>query len=98
MPVMRYLPNVVTLEQDEDKCTGCRRCVEVCPQAVFAIENKKARIIDREACMECGACFMNCEAEAITVRPGVGCAVGILKGKLRGTEPTCDCSGDSPCC
>ncbi len=96
---MRYLPNVTTLELDESKCNGCRMCLIVCPHAVFAIEDKRARIADRDACMECGACAGNCPEEAITVRAGVGCAYGIILGSLRGTEPTCDCGTDtSSCC
>ncbi len=95
---LRYLRNVTTLELDEQKCTGCRKCIEVCPQAVFALNGKKARIIDRDACMECGACAMNCSAEALTVDSGVGCASAIITGAIRGTEPTCDCSTDADCC
>lgn len=73
-------------------------CVFVCPHAVIAVEKKKVRLMDRNACMECGACAGNCPEEALTVRAGVGCAYGIIIGKLRGTEPTCDCGGDTSCC
>jgi len=98
--MLRYLEDAVTLELDPDKCNGCRMCLTVCPQSVFALENKRAVFADRGACMECGACAMNCETEALTVRSGVGCAAGILTGMLRGTEPTCDCGGpkESSCC
>ena len=34
----------------------------------------RAVLTDRGACIECGACARNCEAEAISVRAGVGCA------------------------
>ena len=98
MPGLRYLTNVVTLELDQGKCDGCRRCLEVCPHAVFVIENKRAKIVDRDACMECGACAKNCSEDAISVDSGVGCATGIIIGAIRGTEPTCDCSGDVTCC
>jgi hypothetical protein len=47
--------------------------------------------------MECGACAMNCQTGAVTVKSGVGCAAGIINGLLRGTEPTCDC-GSGGCC
>ncbi len=50
----------------------------------------KAEILDRDGCMECGACARNCPAGAIEVSSGVGCAAGIIRGALRGTEPTCD--------
>ena len=79
---------------DEARCNGCRMCVEVCPHAVFEMVEKRAVIRDRDACMECGACAMNCPEEALTVDSGVGCASAIITGAIKGTEPTCDCS----CC
>lgn len=88
---LRYLPGVATLALDVERCNGCRMCIEVCPHAVFAIEEKKARIVDRDGCMECGACALNCPEGALAVRAGVGCAEAVLAGSARGTEPTCSC-------
>ena len=93
----KYLKGVAALKLDRDKCIGCGMCGTVCPHAVFTISDNKARINDIDLCMECGACAMNCPTDAITVKSGVGCAAGIINGLLRGTEPTCDCSG-SDCC
>jgi NAD-dependent dihydropyrimidine dehydrogenase PreA subunit len=93
-----YLTDVVTLELDSDKCNGCRLCVVVCPHAVFGFEKKKAVILHKDYCMECGACAKNCKEGAITVKTGVGCAAGIINGLLRGTEPTCDFGEGSSCC
>ena len=74
-------------------------CILVCPHEVFQVANKKAFIINRDRCMECGACARNCPEGAISVKTGVGCAAGILNGILRNTEPTCDCSrSTSSCC
>ena len=87
---LRYMSGVVTLALDSDKCNGCRMCTLVCPHAVFVVGNGKAQIVDRDGCMECGACAMNCPEGAIAVTSGVGCAYAILKGKLQGTEPTCE--------
>ena len=98
MTGLRYLTNVVTLKLDVEKCTGCGLCATVCPHRVFLVENRKARIVDRDACMECGACAKNCAFDAIAVRAGVGCATAILKGMLGATESDCACSADSPCC
>jgi NAD-dependent dihydropyrimidine dehydrogenase PreA subunit len=92
---LRYLSNVGSLRLDEAKCTGCGMCATVCPHAVFVIDQKRARIADRDACMECGACAKNCAAEAISVEAGVGCAVAVIKGALAGTGPDCGCSCDS---
>jgi len=98
---MKYLSGVSTLEYDPSKCTGCTMCVTVCPHAVFEMEGKKARIIDRDLCMECGACMRNCASGALTVLAGVGCASALIKGMVTG-DASCGCSdGDdktSNCC
>ncbi len=95
---MRYLEKAVTLQFFSERCNGCGLCVKVCPHAVFRMENKRAVLTDRGACMECGACAKNCESEAIRVQAGVGCAAAVLAGMIGGGEPSCGCSGDSPTC
>jgi len=88
MPI-QYLKNVVTLEYDPDECTGCGRCQEVCPHAVFAMDGDRAVMTDKNSCMECGACSRNCASGAIKVRAGVGCAWAIARSKLFKTEAAC---------
>jgi NAD-dependent dihydropyrimidine dehydrogenase PreA subunit len=92
MNTMQYLKNTVTLKLDTSLCTGCKLCTTVCPHAVFEIVEKKAQIVDINRCMECGACALNCQYGAITVKSGVGCAAGIINGILTNKEPCCDCS------
>ncbi|MDQ7092333.1 mercury methylation ferredoxin HgcB [Desulfosporosinus sp. PR] len=96
----RYLKNVSTLTMKKDRCRGCGKCLEVCPHNVFAMSNNKSFIIHKDNCIECGACVKNCPFEALEVTPGVGCAAAIIKGWLTGTEPSCDCSGNTggSCC
>ena len=96
----RYLKNVSTLKMESDKCTGCGKCIEVCPHNVFIMSNGKSTIADKDSCIECGACVKNCPFKALEVKPGVGCASAIIKGWLTGTEPSCDCSDGSggSCC
>ena len=94
---MRYLEDVITLQLDAARCNGCGRCVAVCPHAVFELRDKRARLADRGACMECGACARNCETGAVRVRAGVGCAAGVLAGLLAGGGPTCGCDSGSGC-
>lgn len=79
---MKYLKNVVTLKLDEEKCTGCGICTEVCPHQVFKLFDGKVAIQDRDSCMECGACARNCPFSVISVAAGVGCAYAVIKGKF----------------
>lgn len=100
---LKYLTDVVTLELDREKCTGCEMCVLVCPHEVLSMERGKAHIYDRDACIECGACKINCPVSAIEVEAGVGCASGIINGAVKGTEPVCGCEDEkseerSSCC
>ena len=97
---MRYIANATTLNYRSEKCTGCGRCVEVCPHGVFVLQEKSAVVTDRDRCMECGACAMNCEFGAITVSAGVGCPSAIITGMLTGREPSCGCdtTASGGCC
>ncbi len=89
---MRYLLNGHSLTLDPALCNGCGRCEEVCPHAVFAVRNRKAAIVDRDACMECGACRMNCALNAISVSAGVGCAAAVISAMRRGDASDAACS------
>jgi len=93
MPELNYLKDVTTLKLDQEKCTGCMLCTLVCPHGVFAMQDGKAQLTDRDRCMECGACARNCAFEAISVSAGVGCASAIIYGWLTGKEASCDCGG-----
>lgn len=95
---MRYLANVTTLNYNSEKCTGCRRCAEVCPHGVFEMRDKRAVVTDRDLCMECGACALNCEFGAITVNTGVGCAAAIINSLINGGPPSCDCNSEAGNC
>jgi NAD-dependent dihydropyrimidine dehydrogenase PreA subunit len=86
---MKYLANVVTLQLDQDLCTGCGMCKVVCPHAVFSLDNGLAQIGDKDACMECGACSRNCPEEAIFVQAGVGCAQAVINSTLGKTDTDC---------
>jgi NAD-dependent dihydropyrimidine dehydrogenase PreA subunit len=96
---MRYLSNVTTLRFDRNLCDGCETCTQVCPHAVFVMEGKgkakKALARDRDACMECGACALNCKAGALIVDSGVGCAQAFINAFL-GRKGEC-CSSDKCC-
>ena len=98
---MKYLANVTSLTYAAEKCAGCGRCVEVCPQGVFEMRETRAVVTDRDRCMECGACARNCEAGAIMVNAGVGCAAALINAMITGGEPSCGCSDNASaggCC
>lgn len=104
---MTYLKEVVSLALETEKCTGCRLCVQVCPQDVLEMQGPVVVIRSRDNCIECGACQSNCAFDAIHVNAGVGCAVALIKTVFNpDAEPVCGCSTESaadgccegPCC
>jgi len=86
-----YLKDVVTLKFDEEKCTRCGMCLEVCPHGVLKMNGKHIAIRNRDACMECGACSRNCPFEAISVQAGVGCAAAVINSMLGRKDGDCCC-------
>lgn len=92
-----YLSNVVTLKLDEEKCTGCGMCLEVCPHKVLEMNRTHVRIQNRDACMECGACSRNCPFDAISVDAGVGCAAAVINSMLGRSGRECCSLNDSKC-
>ena len=98
---MTYLKQVVSLELEAEKCTGCRLCVQVCPQDVLEMRGPVVAIRSRDDCIECGACQSNCAFDAIHVNAGVGCAAALIRTVFDPTrEPVCGCGDDSSsdCC
>jgi indolepyruvate ferredoxin oxidoreductase alpha subunit len=51
---------------DQDKCIGCRYCIDFfnCPGLAFDEEKKKA-YIDERYCISCGVCTQICPVGAI---------------------------------
>ena len=81
---------VNTLSLDEQQCTGCGMCINVCPHDVFKREDRVVVISNMTNCMECGACQKNCPTGAVQVESGVGCAAAMIRAALTGKkEPTC---------
>jgi NAD-dependent dihydropyrimidine dehydrogenase PreA subunit len=95
MEQLIYLKDVVTLELEEEKCSGCGMCLIVCPHAVLGMNEKHVKIEHRDACMECGACAKNCPTDALSVQAGVGCAAAVINAAL-GREGDCCCVIESP--
>ncbi len=64
-------------KMDEDKCTGCGRCVDPCPVNAIQVvpgESKRSRRgktvkIDEELCIGCGVCGLVCALDGIHLVP-----------------------------
>lgn len=56
-------------ELDEDRCTGCKICVDICPEDVlrFDEDRKKAYVAYPEDCLGCGVCAWFCPLKCIEV-------------------------------
>jgi len=98
--VRSRLPDVITLDlrplvpvkvagqgitQDPGRCTGCGRCVMICPVRLWELdeESRKARQVEDfdQWCFECGACFQACPAGSINLNyPRNGAGISYLKG------------------
>ncbi len=53
-----------------ERCTGCNRCVEVCPTNVLELGPKRVPVAARlEACQTCFMCELYCKQDAIYVGP-----------------------------
>ena len=49
---------------DNEKCTGCESCVDVCPSEAIKMADEKATI-EAGDCVDCAVCVEECPVEAI---------------------------------
>lgn len=59
-PVIAPIPLI-----DEDKCTHCKKCMEICRFSAIAVVGKKV-ITFPELCHSCGGCMAVCPEDAIS--------------------------------
>jgi MinD superfamily P-loop ATPase len=70
-------------EVDEEKCTFCGKCSEICQFNAIAVVNKTVLVFN-ELCHSCGGCMEVCPENAITEK---GRKLGITqKGRRNGLE------------
>lgn len=50
---------------DEEKCTGCGRCVEACLTGALQLINGKSRLVNERRCDGFGSCIAACPNNAI---------------------------------
>ncbi|MCD4681445.1 MAG: NADH-quinone oxidoreductase subunit NuoF [Bacteroidales bacterium] len=49
----------------KEKCTGCQRCVDVCPTGAITGPRSEPHNLDLELCIKCRACYEICRFDAI---------------------------------
>ena len=63
-------------EIDQEKCTGCSQCINVCPVEAIALSsandpkktNRKHATLIEDRCLGCGLCVRNCPEKVITLK------------------------------
>ncbi|HMA99917.1 MAG TPA: 4Fe-4S binding protein [Spirochaetota bacterium] len=50
---------------NQEKCTGCGDCVDVCPSEALKVEGDKCQV-DVDECTDCEACIDECPEGAIS--------------------------------
>jgi NADH-quinone oxidoreductase subunit F len=49
----------------KEKCTGCQRCVDVCPTGAITGPRSEPHYLDPSKCIKCRACYEICRFDAI---------------------------------
>jgi NADH-quinone oxidoreductase subunit F len=55
----------IRFEIDDEKCTGCTACAELCPVDGIAGSKKHLHVINAAVCIKCGVCSDTCNFDAV---------------------------------
>jgi uncharacterized Fe-S center protein len=51
----------------EQKCTGCKHCIEICPVNAISLSANGKAFIDKVKCIGCGECLCACKFDAVFI-------------------------------
>lgn len=66
--ITKQKTTVLLPEINNDKCDGCRKCVDFCKFNALAFVSGKVKVFD-EICHSCSGCFLICPQKAIEEKP-----------------------------
>ena len=58
------IPSPFVPSIDEDECTACGSCIDICPVKALKLEDDVAKV-DAKTCIGCGVCVTHCDPKAI---------------------------------
>lgn len=60
----------VKVKEDCNVSKGCKKCVDICPVDIFALDGKKIRVVEEneDECTLCELCLKACPSNAITIK------------------------------
>jgi DNA-directed RNA polymerase subunit D len=61
----KNLPKIEIIET----CTGCKKCVDVCPRKILTVEDGRAKVTNMVECSFCRLCIDECDSGAISITP-----------------------------
>jgi NADH-quinone oxidoreductase subunit F len=57
--------DLVVYRINKEKCTGCQRCVQVCPTGAITGPRSEVHNLDESKCIKCRSCYEVCRFDAI---------------------------------
>jgi putative YpdA family bacillithiol system oxidoreductase len=52
---------------NDDRCTGCEACIDVCPTDVLELQENKSRVLRFGDCIQCEQCVTSCPTTALVM-------------------------------
>ena len=60
-------PSRYLAEVDENECTSCGLCVDICPVEAISLNGEGLASVYKQGCIGCGLCASTCPVDAISL-------------------------------